>query len=170
MMGEEPSAQYGIPFNDFNWGPNTEKISSNTDRSIKYRRHIYTILSSIDTKEFKEFTNILKLTIILDMYNLFNDLGRSLDIATNYLYSKKETLDKLDTSDLEKLKNSFEKILSIIQNVSEMSKQLLLDYKNATNLIKTDINKLESYVNTLHNQFKEQTTEVETLQQVILSI
>ncbi len=108
-MGEEPSDQYGIPFNDFNWGPNTEKISSNTNRSIKYRRHTYTILSSIDTKEFKEFTNILKLTIILDMYNLFNDLGRSLDIATNYLYSKKETLDKLDTSDLEKLKNSFEK-------------------------------------------------------------
>ncbi len=92
MMGEEPSAQYGIPFNDFNWGPNTEKISSNTDRSIKYRRHIYTILSSIDTKEFKEFTNILKLTIILDMYNLFNDLGRSLDIATNYFYAPKKKL------------------------------------------------------------------------------
>ncbi len=29
---------------------------------------------------------------------------------------------------------------------------------------------LKSHVNTLHNQFKEQTTEVETLQQVILSI
>ncbi|WP_419260137.1 CRASP family complement regulator-acquiring lipoprotein [Borreliella afzelii] len=68
---------------------------------------------------------------------------------------QKETLDKLDTSDLEKLKNSFEKILSIIQNVSEMSKQLLLDYKNATNLIKTDINKLESYVYTIYIQFKE---------------
>ncbi|ABH02272.1 MULTISPECIES: virulence associated lipoprotein [Borreliella] len=170
MMGEEPSDQYGMDFDKFSWGKNTEKVSSNTARSIKYRRHTYTILSSIDTKEFKEFANIIKLSTKDNIYNLFSGFGQALDIVTDYLYSKKETLDKLDASDLEKLKNSFEKLLSTIKIVSEMSKQLLLDYKNDENLIKTDINMLKSHVNTLHNQFKEQTTEVETLQQVILSI
>ncbi len=48
-----------------------------------------------------------------------------------------------------------------------MSKQLLLDYKNDTNLIKTDINKLESYVYTIYRQFKEKIQEAEKLQKII---
>ncbi len=51
-----------------------------------------------------------------------------------------------------------------------MSKQLLLDYQNDTNLIKTDVDKLKSHVSTLYNQFKEKTEESEKLQKVISSI
>ncbi|WP_338024408.1 CRASP family complement regulator-acquiring lipoprotein [Borreliella mayonii] len=56
------------------------------------------------------------------------------------LYPKKDNLDKLDISDLKTLKNSVDKILSIIKSVSGMSKQLILDYKNNKDLIQTDIN------------------------------
>ncbi len=52
----------------------------------------------------------MKLSTKEDMiYNLFSSLGVDLDIVTNRLYPKKDTLDKLDTSDLQKLKNSLEK-------------------------------------------------------------
>ncbi|WLN25621.1 MULTISPECIES: virulence associated lipoprotein [Borreliella] len=55
-------------------------------------------------------------------------MGGVLDVVTDRLYPKKSNLDKLNTSDLEKIKESFEKILSIIKSVSETSKQILLDY------------------------------------------
>ncbi|WP_419250423.1 virulence associated lipoprotein [Borreliella afzelii] len=170
IMEEEPSDQYGMPFNGLNWGPGTEDISSNTVRSINYRRYTYTLLSAIDTKELKEFANILTLATAYSMYNLFSSLGVDLDIVTNRLYPKKDTLDKLDTSDLQKLKNSLEKILSIIKNISEMSKQLLLDYQNDTNLIKTDVNKLKSHVSALYNQFKEKAEESDKLQKTVISL
>ncbi|ABH02238.1 putative lipoprotein, Borrelia protein family PFam60 (plasmid) [Borreliella afzelii PKo] len=129
IMEKELSNQYGMNFTKLGWGPGKEKVSDNTERSIKFRRHTYTLLSAIDIKELKEFADIMKLSIKKDViYNLFSSLGVDLDIVTNRLYPKKDTLDKLDTSDLQKLKNSLEKILSIIKNISEMSKQLLLDY------------------------------------------
>ncbi|WNY66327.1 CRASP family complement regulator-acquiring lipoprotein (plasmid) [Borreliella andersonii] len=45
-----------------------------------------------------------------------------------------------------------EKFLSIKTTVSEMMHQLLLDYQNNINSIKTDENKLKSHVNTLSDQ------------------
>ncbi|XOU12907.1 CRASP family complement regulator-acquiring lipoprotein (plasmid) [Borreliella americana] len=52
---------------------------------------------------------------------------------------QKDILDKLDISVLEKLEKAFEKILSIMKNISEILNQLLLDYQDDKNLIKTDV-------------------------------
>ncbi|WP_327785839.1 CRASP family complement regulator-acquiring lipoprotein [Borreliella garinii] len=62
------------------------------------------------------------------------------------LYSKKDTLNKLEILELENLKNSFEKLLSIRTVVSEMINQLLLDYKSNKNSIKTNNIELEFHV------------------------
>ncbi|ACN93532.1 CRASP family complement regulator-acquiring lipoprotein (plasmid) [Borreliella finlandensis] len=104
------------------------------------------------------------------IYNIFTDLVNALGIATEHLYPKKDTLDKLYTSDLEKLKNSLEKILSIIEIVSKMSKQILLAYKNNKNSIKTDFDNLESHVDTFHKQFTEKAKDANELKTIILSI
>ncbi|WP_151073862.1 CRASP family complement regulator-acquiring lipoprotein [Borreliella turdi] len=48
-----------------------------------------------------------------EILNVFSRLGGFLDSAIVNLYSKKETLDKLDTSDLEKIKNYFKELWSI---------------------------------------------------------
>ncbi len=57
-MEEEPSDQYRMNFTQLSWGPGKEKVSDNTERSIKFRRHTYTLLSAIDIKELKEFADI----------------------------------------------------------------------------------------------------------------
>ncbi|WP_424632676.1 virulence associated lipoprotein [Borreliella lusitaniae] len=169
-MKEEPSDQYGMPFNKFDWpGEGSETTSANTNRSIKFRRHTYTVLSTIDTTELKELSHIL-LTNRLNIFRSFSTLGHVLDTVTDHLYPKKDTLDKLDTSDLEKLKNNLEKILSTINFVSETLRKLILDYKNNENLIKTDKTKLQSYSNTIYNQIREKTAEAQKLQDEIKSI
>ncbi|WP_029358540.1 CRASP family complement regulator-acquiring lipoprotein (plasmid) [Borreliella garinii] len=73
-------------------------------------------------------------------------MGSAIDDAIVSLYSKKDTLNKLEILDLENLKNSFEKLLSIRTVVSEMINQLLLDYKSNKNSIKTNNIKLEFHV------------------------
>ncbi|WP_418453677.1 CRASP family complement regulator-acquiring lipoprotein, partial [Borreliella bissettiae] len=60
-----------------------------------------------------------------------------------------DILDKLDISTLEKLREAFKKILSTMKITSETLNQLLLDYQNDKNLMKTDVTKLESYASTL---------------------
>ncbi|EEF82009.1 CRASP family complement regulator-acquiring lipoprotein [Borreliella valaisiana] len=136
-----------------------------------YRRHTYTLLSLIDDNELKEFSNIIRITNKTNsVLSSFSDLGGVLDVVTDRLYPKKSNLDKLNTSDLEKIKESFEKILSIIKSVSETSKQILLDYQNNKNLIKTDVEKLKSYLDILCNQMRKKAMEAEKLQKIILSI
>ncbi|WKC77456.1 virulence associated lipoprotein [Borreliella valaisiana] len=171
-MAEEPSDQYGmLAFDDLGWGKGTESISDNTQRSIRYRRHTYTLLSLIDDNELKEFSNIIMITNKTNsLLSNFSNLGGVLDVVTDRLYPKKSNLDKLNTSDLEKIKESFEKILSIIKSVSETSKQILLDYQNNKNLIKTDVEKLKSYLDILCNQMRKKAMEAEKLQKIILSI
>ncbi|WP_418456608.1 virulence associated lipoprotein [Borreliella lusitaniae] len=169
-MSEEPSDQYGLPFDQLTWGAGTEDVSSNTERSQRFRRHTYTVLSTIDTAELKELSNILDTSKKLHIFNHFSTLGGVLDIVTDHLYPKKDALDKLDASDLEEVKNNLEKILSTINTVSEMIKKLILDYKNNENPIKTDNTKLESHVNTLYNQIQEKAIEAENLQNKIKSI
>ncbi|MBB5141687.1 hypothetical protein HNP63_001108 [Borreliella afzelii] len=87
-----------------------------------------------------------------------------------FLYPKKDALDKLEISNLEKLKNSFEKLLSIKSIVSDMLNQLLLDYRDDKNFIKTDTTKLESHTTTLQNQILEKNKEETELVEDILSI
>ncbi|WP_215535764.1 virulence associated lipoprotein [Borreliella bavariensis] len=173
IMEEEPDDQYGIlAFKEMHWkSGDPEALSGNSEKARKYRRHTYTILSAIDTKDLKEFSNIIILADLrADTFNIFSSFGYVLDIVTDHLYPKKDTLYKLDTSDLEKLKQSLEKVLSIIKSVSEESKQLLLDYQSDKNSIKTDVAKLKSHLNTLNSQRREKVTEAESLQNVILSI
>lgn len=73
-------------------------------------------------------------------------MGSAIDDVIVSLYSKKDTLNKLEILDLENLKNSFEKLLSIRTVVSEMLNQLLLDYKSNKNSIKTNNVELEFHV------------------------
>ncbi|WP_268827156.1 CRASP family complement regulator-acquiring lipoprotein [Borreliella turdi] len=58
---------------------------------------------------------------VLEIFSLFNLFGSTLDDVFVHLYSKK-VLGKLDTSNLKRLKNLFEKLLSIKTIVSKMSK------------------------------------------------
>ncbi|WP_418885148.1 CRASP family complement regulator-acquiring lipoprotein [Borreliella carolinensis] len=89
-MKVEPTDQYGMGFNSRIWGKGQEDASANTKRSIRFRRHTYTVLSTIDTKNLKELGNIIKLSQSSDLFSLFSDLGGIFDIATDHLYSKKE--------------------------------------------------------------------------------
>ncbi|WP_210376908.1 virulence associated lipoprotein, partial [Borreliella valaisiana] len=138
---------------------------TSSERSIRYRRHVYSVLlNAIETNELKKFSEIRILSIkVLEIFSLFNLFGSTLDDVVVHLYSKKDTLDKLEISDLETLKNSFEKLLSIKTIFSKISKHLLLDYQNNENLIKTDNTKLGSYVVALSNQIKEKYNEAERL-------
>ncbi|QFI15021.1 blasticidin-S acetyltransferase (plasmid) [Borrelia maritima] len=172
-MEKEPEDQYGMAaFKRLNWGGGTEGISDNTERSARFRRHTYTILSALDIDELKEFSDIIvtnKRVPLEDIFNAFSDLGGVIDIVSDHLYSKKDKLNKLDIADLKTLKNSFDKILSTVESVSVMSKQLILDYENNKDFIKTDTNELESYLMKLGNQFKEKADEAEKLQEFIMS-
>ncbi|SCW42335.1 lipoprotein, partial [Borreliella japonica] len=171
-MEKEPSDQYGISiFGAIGWNePGGEFISSNTNRSIRYRRRVYTILSLIDDNELKEFSNIISIAGIYEsLLATFNYLGGAIDNSIDFLHPKKDALDKLDISDLKKLKKSFDTILSTVKFVSETAKQILLDYQNDKNLIKTDTSKLRSHLNTLYNQIKEKVEEARRLEKDILS-
>lgn len=80
------------------------------------------------------------------LFTIFGELGNAIDDVIVSLYSKKDTLNKLEILDLENLKNSFEKLFSIRKVVSEMINQLLLDYKSNKNSIKTNNIELEFHV------------------------
>uniref|UniRef100_UPI003B21CFE3 virulence associated lipoprotein n=1 Tax=Borreliella californiensis TaxID=373543 RepID=UPI003B21CFE3 len=145
-MEKEPENQYEVQaFKKINWGKGTEDIFENSERSVRFRRHTYTLLSTLDIDELKEFSDIMQKGIVLKIFLTFSILGGILDIVNDHLYPKKDSLNKLGISDLKTLKNSFDKILSIIESVSGMSKQLILDYRNNKNLIKIDINELKSH-------------------------
>ncbi len=73
-------------------------------------------------------------------------------------------------SDLKKLKNSFEKLLSIKTDISKMLEQLLLDYKDYINSTKTDIAKLESHLTELYKQIAKKSFQTTELKNNILSI
>ncbi|WP_421114441.1 hypothetical protein QIA00_04950 (plasmid) [Borreliella americana] len=58
IMAEEPDDQYGVGFNSRTWRKKgQEDAPANTERSIRFRRHTYTVLSTIDTKDLKELGN-----------------------------------------------------------------------------------------------------------------
>ncbi|ABH02201.1 putative lipoprotein, Borrelia protein family PFam60 (plasmid) [Borreliella afzelii PKo] len=173
-LEEEPSDQYGIlAFKKLVWVGNlsSEKIADNSDKSKRYRKYIYATLNAIDTNKLKEFSEIIILSgQTQSLFSIFNEFGSAIDDVIVYLYSKKDTINKLDTLDLEKLKNSFEKLLSTKTIVSEMLNQLLLDYQNNKNLIKTNFTKLKSYVIELYKQLVKKREESENLKNDIISI
>ncbi|MCD2401681.1 virulence associated lipoprotein [Borreliella bissettiae] len=173
-LEEEPLDQYGIlAFKKLVWVGNLsgEKIADNSEKSKRYRKCIYATLNAIDTNKLKELSEIIILSEqTQSLFNIFNGFGSAIDDVIVYLYSKKNTIDKLDTLDLEKLKNSFEKLLSTKTIVSEMLNQLLLDYQNNKNLIKTNSTKLKSHVIELYKELIKKREESEKIKSDIFSI
>ncbi|WP_420025764.1 virulence associated lipoprotein [Borreliella valaisiana] len=173
-LEEEPSDQYGIlAFKKLAWVGNLpdEKIADNSDKSKRYRKCIYATLNAIDTNKLKEFSEIIILSgQTQSLFSIFNRFGSAIDDVIVYLHSKKDTIDKLDTLDSDKLKNSFEKLLSTKTIVSEMLNQLLLDYQNNKNLIKTNPTKLKSHVIELYKQLVKKREESEKLKSDIFSM
>ncbi|WP_418885339.1 virulence associated lipoprotein [Borreliella carolinensis] len=171
-LEEEPSNQYGISiFKEIYWIASYETVADNTERSKKYRKFTYATLNPINTNELANLSKILiqsKQKALL--FGTFCNLGSTFDTAINYLYPKKDTLDALAVSDLKKLKNSFEKLLSIKTDISKMLEQLLLDYKDYINSTETDIAKLESHLTELFKQIEKKSSQATKLKNNILSI
>ncbi|ADQ29953.1 virulence associated lipoprotein [Borreliella burgdorferi] len=171
-LEEEPSNQYGISiFKEIYWVASYETVADNTDRSKNYRKFIYATLNPINTNKLANLSKILiqsKQKTLL--FGTFCNLGRTFDTAINHLYPKKDALDKLEISNLEKLKNSFEKLLSMKSIVSDMLNQLLLDYQDDKDSIKTDIAKLESHLTELYKQIEKKSSQATKLKNNILSI
>ncbi|WLN25748.1 complement regulator-acquiring protein [Borreliella valaisiana] len=168
---EEPSNQYGMEvFKTLFWIDSPkESAADNTARSKNYRKLTYCALNDIDINKLKEISEIIILSKQHGgLLNAIRDFGSILDEMIFCLYPKKDTLDKLEISDLEKLKNSFEKLLSIKTIFSEDINQILLDYQNNENLIKTDTTKLKSHATTLLNQILEKIKEARELRSEIL--
>nr|6FXE_A Chain A, Putative surface protein [Borreliella burgdorferi B31]6FXE_B Chain B, Putative surface protein [Borreliella burgdorferi B31]6FZE_A Chain A, Putative surface protein [Borreliella burgdorferi B31]6FZE_B Chain B, Putative surface protein [Borreliella burgdorferi B31] len=171
-LEEEPSNQYGISiFKEIYWVASYETVADNTDRSKNYRKFTYATLNPINTNKLANLSKILiqsKQKTLL--FGTFCNLGRTFDTAINHLYPKKDALDKLEISNLEKLKNSFEKLLSMKSIVSDMLNQLLLDYQDDKDSIKTDIAKLESHLTELYKQIEKKSSQATKLKNNILSI
>ncbi|WP_324280926.1 CRASP family complement regulator-acquiring lipoprotein (plasmid) [Borreliella garinii] len=142
-MEEEPSDQYGMlaVFGGMYWAESPRELISDTssERSIRYRRHVYSVLlNAIETNELNKFSEIRILSIkVLEIFSLLNLFGSTLDDVVVHLYSKKDILDKLD-------------------------------YQNNENSIKTDNTKLGSYVVALSNQIQEKYNEAERLKSEII--
>ncbi|MBB6032037.1 hypothetical protein HNR35_001040 [Borreliella spielmanii] len=148
-----------------------EYIADNTEKSKRYRKYVYCTLNAIDTNKLKELSEIILLSGQTGaLFNIFKELGNTIDDVIVSLYSKKDTLNKLEILDLENLKNSFEKLLSTKTIVSEMLSQLLLDYQNDKNLIKTNNTNLEFHVHAILKQIVKKSEETEKLKSDIISI
>ncbi|WP_363325308.1 virulence associated lipoprotein [Borreliella turdi] len=175
-MKKEPKDQYGMSiFKAMEWGPPANELTSdNTERSIKFRRRTYEILNTIHPDELKEFSKMM-LMISLEQgakfFNLITLFVSIFDEVIDRIYPEKDSLEKLDISDLNKLKNWFEELLSIKIIVSKTLSQLLIDYKNDKNSIKTNNSTtLQSHVTKIQKQIEEKENEAKKLKNDLLSI
>ncbi|WP_418905274.1 virulence associated lipoprotein (plasmid) [Borreliella finlandensis] len=172
-LEKEPKEQYGISaFTILGWADlQGEKVSADTERSKRYRKHVYSILNTILDNELKNFSKIIKsVDQIQFTFNTLRTLGDTLEKTIISLYSKKDNLKELEISNLESLKNLFEKLLSTTLIVSKMMHELLLDYQNDTNNIKTDINKLKSHTDKIFYHLIEKSKNTEEFKNNIFSI
>ncbi|WNY67272.1 virulence associated lipoprotein [Borreliella lusitaniae] len=175
-FNKEPEDQYGmLVFKEFGWvdKEDGEKLAANTERSNRYRKNVYSALYTIDTNQLKRVSEIIiKAGKTQGTLNTLSLHEGKIDNIIVDLYSTKDTdtLKKLEISDIEKLTNSFKKILSIKKEVSDTVNQLLLDYENDKNKIKTNTDKLKSYLTTLQKQLQEKETETDKLKEEISSL
>ncbi|WP_373589132.1 CRASP family complement regulator-acquiring lipoprotein, partial [Borreliella afzelii] len=107
-LKEESEDQYGIlAFKELFWQDSSgESVTADTKRSKDYRKQTYATLNNININELKTFSEIVvlaKQTHIL--INIVRSFGAALDDVIVCLYPKKDILDKLEISDLQKLKN-----------------------------------------------------------------
>ncbi|MBB6031920.1 hypothetical protein HNR35_000923 [Borreliella spielmanii] len=163
-----------MAFKELSWHDLKDaSAADNIERAKDYRKRTYAVLNDIDTNEFKKFSEIIILSKQTEgIFNSFNSFGATIEDTFVFLLypNKKDNLDKLEISDLEKLKNSIEKFLSIKTIISKTLTQFLLDYENNNNHIKTDSSKLKSYLATIANQIEEQNKEALKLKNDMLSI
>ncbi|WP_363325290.1 virulence associated lipoprotein (plasmid) [Borreliella yangtzensis] len=162
-----------MAFKELSWKDTKENANANIERAKIYRQRTYSVLNDIDTNEFKKFSEIIILSKqTQSLLNSFNSFGATIEDTFVFLLNpnKKDNIEKLEISDLENLKNSIEKLLSIKTMISKTLTQLLLDYENNNNSIQTDSSKLNSYVATISNQIEEQNKEAITLKNDIFSI
>ncbi|KEO61837.1 virulence associated lipoprotein [Borreliella garinii] len=174
ILEEEPLNQYGIlAFKELSWEGAQETAADNIEKAKIYRQRTYSVLNDFDTNEFKKFSEITMLsTQQQGLFNSFNSFGATIEDTFVFLLcpNKKDNLEKLEISDLENLKNSIEKFLSIKTMISTILTQFLLDYESNKNSIKTDNSKLNSYLATISNQIEEQNAEAIKLKNDIFSI
>ncbi|WKC84886.1 virulence associated lipoprotein [Borreliella lusitaniae] len=172
-IDEEPENQYGMwIFKELSWmGEKNERTHQNTERSKKFRKEVYSALYTIDTNQLETVSDIIMEAKEIGLiFNALSIIEIKIDKTIVELTSKKDSLNKLNISDIEKLTNSFEKILSTKKEISDTFKQLLLDYKNDTNNIKTNTTELKSHVINIHNQILEKKEkEIDTLKDEIIS-
>ncbi|WP_215535641.1 virulence associated lipoprotein [Borreliella bavariensis] len=173
-LEEESSEQYKIlAFKELSWKDTKETAADNSEKAKIYRQRTYTVLNDMNADELKKFSEIIMLSKQTEgLFNTFNSFGATIEDTFVFLLypNKKDNLEKLEISDLDRLKNSIEKFLSIRTMISKMLAQLLLDYKNNNNSIQTDNSKLNSYLATISNQIKEQNEEAIKLKNDIFSI
>ncbi|ACL35152.1 virulence associated lipoprotein [Borreliella garinii] len=173
-LEEEPLNQYGIlAFKELFWEGTQDKAADNIEKAKIYRQRTYSVLNDFDTNEFKKFSAITMLSKQQQgLFNSFNSFGATIEDTFVFLLNpnKKDNLEKLEISDLENLKNSIEKFLSIKTMISTILTQFLLDYESNKNFIKTDTSKLDFYLATISNQIEEQNAEAIKLKNDIFSI
>ncbi|MBB6208460.1 virulence associated lipoprotein [Borreliella lanei] len=131
------------------------------------------INSFLTDDEFNKFSTIFHKTKLKSPGKVLNSIAileLNIEQVINHLDLKKETLDKANTSDLENIKNSLEKLFSIRNFFSTIIKRILLDHQNNENSIKLDDSKSETYFNTIYNQFNEKNKKVRNLKKTILSM
>ncbi|WP_418905863.1 virulence associated lipoprotein [Borreliella carolinensis] len=172
---EEPADQYGMldSFRLLYWkasNGNKMRASEDLDVSKRFRKRIYSALNAIDDNELKNFSKMMRESKqLLLIFDKLKFLGITIEDTIHSLYSKKNNLEKLGIPNLKKVKNLFEQFLYTTQIASKMAYQLLLDYQNDEN-IKTDINKLESHVQTICEQMDEKIKEAYYMETEISSI
>ncbi|WP_325064253.1 virulence associated lipoprotein [Borreliella bavariensis] len=173
-LEEESSEQYKIlAFKELSWKDTKETTADNSEKAKIYRQRTYTVLNDMNADKLKKFSEIIMLSKQTEgLFNTFNSFGATIEDTFVFLLypNKKDNLEKLEISDLDRLKNSIEKFLSIRTMISKMLAQLLLDYKNNNNSIQIDNSKLNSYLATISNQIKEQNEEAIKLKNNIFSI
>ncbi|MBB6208449.1 virulence associated lipoprotein [Borreliella lanei] len=148
--------------------------SKNREKAFEIDSRAFDFINSFLTDaEFNKFTTIFHKPTLQSPGKVLNSIAileLNLEKTINHLYLKKEALDKVNSSDLGKIKNSLEQLLSIRKFFSTSIKQILLDYQKNENSIKTEDSKLEEYLGTTLNRFNEKKKEAENLRNTILSI
>ncbi|WP_418885136.1 CRASP family complement regulator-acquiring lipoprotein [Borreliella carolinensis] len=148
--------------------------SKNEEKAFEIDSRAFGFINSFLTdNEFNEFAKIFHKPQLQSPNKVLNSIAileLNIEQTINRLDSKKYTLDRTSTSDLEKIKNSLKQLFSIRKFFSKSIKQILLDYQKNINSIKTEDSKLEEYLGTKLNRFNEKKKEAGNLKNTILSI
>ncbi|APJ09305.1 CRASP family complement regulator-acquiring lipoprotein [Borreliella afzelii] len=152
-----------------------ETVDSESDGEVFTidKRAFDFINTFLTNDELDEFTTIFHKPKLQSPGQILNNIAileLNLERIINHLSLETDALDKVKISDLKKIGNSLEQFFSIRTIVSTEIKQILLDYRENKNSIKTDDSKLETYLSEKLNRFNEKKKENDNLKTTILSI